>query len=102
MNELFVQTTDEVAYDFIEFAKAGRYGIEITSFALPWILDGDWETLLRSYKQALKDFGNEVAIHGVFMENFRALLDTCHANISPRCRSKDGLKSLQTILHIFT
>ena len=29
MNELFVQTTDEVAYDFIEFAKTNHYGIEI-------------------------------------------------------------------------
>jgi len=75
MNELFVQTPDEVAYDFIEFAKAGRYGIEITSFALPWILDGDWKTLLRSYKQALKDFGNDVAIHGVFMDMVTASKD---------------------------
>ena len=64
MNELFVQTTDEVAYDFIEFAKANHYGIEITCFALPWVLDGDWDTLFQSYKLALKDFGNEVS----FME----------------------------------
>jgi hypothetical protein len=31
MNELFVQTTDEVAYDFIEFAKTNHHGIEIFS-----------------------------------------------------------------------
>jgi len=76
MNEVFVQTTDEVAYDFIEFAKANHYGIEITSFALPWILDGDWKTPLQSYKLALKDFGNEVAIHGVFMDMITASRDT--------------------------
>jgi hypothetical protein len=34
MNELFVQTTDEVGYDFTEFAKANHYGIEITCLAL--------------------------------------------------------------------
>jgi len=75
MNELFVQTTDEVAYDFIEFAKSNHYGIEITSFALPWILDGNWEALLKSYKLALKDFRNEVAIHGVFMDTVTASRD---------------------------
>lgn len=75
MNEWFVQTTDEVAYDFIEFAKANRYGVELTSFALPWILDGDWESILQSYKRALKDFGNEVAIHGVFMDMITASRD---------------------------
>jgi len=75
MNELFVQTTDEVAYDFLEFAKANCYGIEITSFALPWILNGDWKALLQSYKLALKDFGNEVAIHGVFMDMVTASRD---------------------------
>ncbi|MGQ9552014.1 MAG: hypothetical protein ACUVUE_06260 [Candidatus Bathycorpusculaceae bacterium] len=45
MNELSVQTThDKVAHDFIKFAKRDRCGLEITPFALPWILDGDWET----------------------------------------------------------
>ncbi len=75
MNELFVQTTDEVAYDFIEFAKVNCYGIELTSFALPWILDGDWKSILQSYKLALKDFRNEVAIHGVFMDMITASRD---------------------------
>jgi len=75
MNELFVQTTDEVAYDFIEFAKTKHYGIEITCFAFPGILDGDWKTLLKSYKHALKGFGNEVAIHGVYMDMVTASKD---------------------------
>jgi sugar phosphate isomerase/epimerase len=75
MNELFVQTADEVGYDFIESAKANHYGIEITCFALPWILDGDWKTLLRSYTRALKDFEGEVAIHGVFMDMITASKD---------------------------
>jgi len=75
MNELFVQTTDEVAYDFIEFAKVNFYGIELTSFALPWILDGDWRSMMQSYKLALKDFRNEVAIHGVFIDMITASRD---------------------------
>jgi len=75
MNELFVQTIDEVAYGFIQFAKANHYGIEITSFALPWVLDGDWRTHLQSYKLALKGFADEVAIHGVFMDMVTASRD---------------------------
>jgi sugar phosphate isomerase/epimerase len=75
MNELFVQTTDEVAHDFIEFAKVNRYGIELTSFAFPSVLDGDWKSVLRSYKLALKDFRNEVSIHGVFMDMITASRD---------------------------
>jgi len=75
LNKLFIQTTDEVAYDFIEFAKANHYGIEITCFALPWTLDENRNTLLQSYKMVLKDFGNEVAIHGVFMDIITASRD---------------------------
>jgi sugar phosphate isomerase/epimerase len=75
MNELFVQTTDEVGCDFIEFAKVNHYGVEITCFALPWTLDGDWKTLLQSYKKALKDFEGELAIHGVFMDIITASKD---------------------------
>jgi sugar phosphate isomerase/epimerase len=77
MNDLFVQTThDNVAYDFIEFGKANRYGIEITCFALPWTFDRDWDTLLQSYKKALESFGNEVAIHGVFMDMITSSRDS--------------------------
>jgi sugar phosphate isomerase/epimerase len=75
MNELFVQTPDNVAHDFVEFAKANRYGIEITCFALPWVLDGDWNALVQSYKRVLKDFHEEVAIHGVFMDIITASRD---------------------------
>lgn len=85
MNELFVQTThDEVAYDFIKFAKANNHGIEITCFALPWILDGNWKTLLQSYELALKDFGNEVAIHGVFMDMITASRDAKIVNVAKK------------------
>ncbi|MDH5793355.1 MAG: hypothetical protein OEZ18_02180 [Candidatus Bathyarchaeota archaeon] len=51
MNELFVQTTDEVAYDFIEFAKTNHYGIDITYFAFSWTLDRDWNTLIEYLKE---------------------------------------------------
>jgi len=51
MNELFVQTTDEVAYDFIEFAKTNHYGIEITYFGFSWALDRDWNTLIEYLKE---------------------------------------------------
>ncbi len=82
MNDLFVQTTDEVACDFIEFAEDNHYGIEITSFAFPWILDGDWKTLFQSYKLALRDFGNEVAIHGVFMDMLTASRDAKRVSVA--------------------
>jgi sugar phosphate isomerase/epimerase len=75
MNDLFVQTTDDVAVDFVEFARVNQYGIEITCFALPWILDGEWKNLLNSYKRTLKGFGGEVAIHGVFMDVITASKD---------------------------
>jgi sugar phosphate isomerase/epimerase len=77
MNRLFVQTTyEEIAYDFIDFAKDNHYGIELTSFAFPSILDGDLRTIVQSYRTALKDFENEVSIHGVFMDMITASVDT--------------------------
>jgi sugar phosphate isomerase/epimerase len=76
MNRLFVQATyEEIAYDFIEFARDNHDGIELTSFAFPWTLDGDLNTIVRSYRTALKDFENEVSIHGVFMDVITASID---------------------------
>jgi len=77
MNRVFVQAIYErIAYDFIDFARDNCYGIELTSFAFPWILDGDLETIVQSYRTALKDFDNDVAIHGVFMDMITASRDT--------------------------
>jgi sugar phosphate isomerase/epimerase len=74
MSKLFVQASDKVD-DFIEFAKVNSYGIELTSFALPWVLNGDWKSTLQSYKLTLKDFRNDIAIHGVFMDMITASRD---------------------------
>lgn len=82
MDKLFVQTTDNLAYDFIEFAKTECYGIEITCFAFPWVLDGNWKTLLNSYKETLKNFRNDVAIHGVFMDIITASKDAKIADVA--------------------
>lgn len=78
MNRLFVQATygGEIAYDFIDFARDNHLGIELTSFAFPWTLDGDLKTLVQSYRTALKDFENEVSVHGVFMDMITASMDT--------------------------
>jgi sugar phosphate isomerase/epimerase len=77
MNGLFVQTTHEgVAYDLIDFASENHHGIELTPFAFPWTLDGDLKTIVRSYRTALKDFENDVSIHGVFMDIITTSRDT--------------------------
>jgi len=77
MNKLFVQTTHkEIAYDFIDFARDNHSGIELTIFAFPWTLDGDLKTTVQSYRTALKDFENDVSIHGVFMDMITASRDT--------------------------
>lgn len=77
MNKLFVQATCEgIAYDFIDFARDNHHGIELTSFASPSTLDGDLKTIIQSYRTALKDFENEVSIHGVFMDMITASRDT--------------------------
>jgi sugar phosphate isomerase/epimerase len=82
MNKLFVQTTENVDYDFIELARTESYGVEITSFALPWILDEKLEPIFQSYKLALKDFRNEVAIHGVFMDIITTSRDSKIAGVA--------------------
>jgi len=76
MKRLFVQaTSEEIAYDFIDFAKNNHYGIELTCFAFPWTLDGDLKTVVQSYRTALKGFKNGVSIHGVFMDMITASND---------------------------
>jgi len=77
MNKLFIQATyEEIAYDFIDFARHNHDGIELTSFAFPWTLDGNLRTTVQAYRTALKDFENDVSIHGVFMDMITASRDT--------------------------
>jgi hypothetical protein len=76
MYTLFIQSSDdEASLDFVGFAGANGYGIEITCFALPWMLDDNLAFLLRFWKGALKNFENEVAVHGVFMDMITASRD---------------------------
>jgi hypothetical protein len=68
MNELFVQATEEISHDFIDFATRNYYGMEIISFAFPWTPDSKWNAIRQSYRHALKDVKNEISVHGVFCD----------------------------------
>jgi sugar phosphate isomerase/epimerase len=76
LNKLIVQAAYKgIPYDFIDFARDNHYGVELTSFAFPTTLDGDLKTIVGSYKKALKDFENDVSLHGVFMDMITASAD---------------------------
>lgn len=86
MAEIFIQVPPEgVPRDLIEFAAAQGHGVEITAFALPWILDSNWHSLVRLYKEALKGFPEEIAVHGVFLDMITSSRDE---RIAAVCRER--------------
>lgn len=54
--------------DCVRLAAQYRLGIEIVTFAFPDVLDGDWETLLREYKEALQIVRGPITVHGPFLD----------------------------------
>lgn len=69
MNRLFVQTEEEGEISsFVELASREGFGIEVTAFSLPSILDSNWQSILEDYKGVLKAFQNEIAVHGVYLD----------------------------------
>ncbi|MFN8373004.1 MAG: sugar phosphate isomerase/epimerase family protein [Anaerolineae bacterium] len=54
--------------DCVQLASQFRLGIEIVTFAFPDVLDGDWQGLLREYKDALSVVRGPITIHGPFLD----------------------------------
>ncbi len=54
--------------DCVSLAAEYGLGIEVQSFAMPHVLDGDWRGLLGRYRAALKGIGGEIAMHGPFFD----------------------------------
>ncbi len=43
-------------------------GIELMAFSVPGVLDGEWRTLTREYREALAAVPGKLSIHGPFMD----------------------------------
>lgn len=52
----------------IKLAVQHGLGIELMTFAMPNVLDGDWQSIVRRYQSQLKPVPGPIAMHGPFMD----------------------------------
>ncbi|MBC8100163.1 MAG: sugar phosphate isomerase/epimerase [Armatimonadetes bacterium] len=52
----------------VALASERGLGIEVMAFAFPDVLDGDWKTLLKHYKQLLAPVPGKITMHGPFLD----------------------------------
>jgi sugar phosphate isomerase/epimerase len=54
--------------EFVAFAKAQSYNLEIATFAYTNVYDMDWQKALQEHQQQLAGFTGKVSFHGVFQD----------------------------------
>lgn len=79
-------------------------GIEVMAFAFPDVLDGDWQSVLREYKQLLKPVPGPITMHGPFMDMVSGSPDprinaVCVARYSHGIRLAAELGAKYIVLH---
>lgn len=52
----------------VELAETHGLGIEVMAFAFPSVLDGDWKSTVREYRQHLSTIIGPITLHGPFMD----------------------------------
>ncbi len=69
MNDHLLLSASQANIDAcIDVAHEYNLGIEVTTFANPDILDGNWNELLTTYQQKLKGIRGPLSIHGPFLD----------------------------------
>src|SRR5262249_22888100 len=71
-------------FDCLALAQEKGVGLEIQAFAYPETLDGDWEGLVSTYRQAVTDLPGEVTMHGPFLDMASGTSDPLIRNVVRR------------------
>jgi hypothetical protein len=70
MSKVYVQPLYHAAVsEFVSYAKAEGYNIEVATFAYTNVHDMDWQKALQDHQQLLKEFEGQVSFHGIFQEH---------------------------------
>jgi sugar phosphate isomerase/epimerase len=54
--------------DFLNFANAHSFNLELGTFAYAHALDGNWREVVKEHQRALSTFKGKVSLHGVFQD----------------------------------
>ena len=68
--KIFIQPQDENFDEFLKYATENDYNLEIATFASSDVLDTNWESILKKYKNKLKSFKGVISTHGTFRDLF--------------------------------
>lgn len=91
-------------HECVDLAVEYGLGIELMAFALPDVLDGDWEGLLRLYQELLHAVPGPITIHGPFMDMASGSPDAlinqvCIARYQHAIRIASRLEAEHVVLH---
>ena len=91
-------------HECIALAADQGLGVEVMAFAFPDVLDGDWRSTLRAYKEALRLVPSKITLHGPFMDMVSGSPDprinaVCVARYSHAIRIAAELGATQVVFH---
>jgi len=89
--------------DFLNFANAYCYNVELGTFAYSEVLDNNWRRVVRGHQRALSTFKGKVSLHGVFQDICIHSNDSKIAKISKQriLRNMDIAQSLDAKYVVF-
>lgn len=68
MNIFISSSIKESINETVELASKLETGIEISKFAEPGILDGNFDAVLTEFSEALRNFSGKISLHGAFYD----------------------------------
>jgi len=66
--KIFIQPQEDNFDEFLKYATENNYNLEIATFASSDVLDTNWKSLLKEYKDKLKNFKGIISTHGAFRD----------------------------------
>lgn len=90
--------------DCVALAVKKGLGVEVMAFAFPDVLDADWRTTLKQYKEYLAPVTGDITLHGPFMDMVSGSPDArinavCIARYSHAIRIASQLGAKQVVFH---
>ncbi len=96
-DRLLIATKDHNFEQCLALAKTHGLGLEIQSFAFPPFLNTDNpKSWIEKYEKVLKDFPNEIAMHGAFMDMAPGSPDPCFLEMTTK-RTQEALDIAERI-----
>jgi len=105
MSKIYVQPLIHDTFsEFVDFAVANMFNLEIATFAYANVYDTDWQKLLNEHRQKISAFKGKISFHGVYQDILihsidRKISDVSKARVLETLQVSRKLGATQVVFH---